>query len=83
MAGSFAAFFLSVTAMLRKPVPLFILGCALAPLFYVFNFVNVSDYRHYGFILVSVIFALWIAAAYPASQGSKWPAWTRRAGRAL
>jgi hypothetical protein len=79
MFGSFAALFLSVAAILRKPMPLMILGCALAPLFYIFNFVNIGDYRHYGFILISVIFALWIAESYPGLQDSKASLWFRRA----
>ena len=79
MVGSFAAFFLAAGAVLRKPRPLIILGCALAPLFYIFNFVNVGDYRHYGFILISVIFTLWIAEVYPGPQSTRAFAWCRRA----
>jgi hypothetical protein len=55
------------------------LGLRLAPLFYIFNFVNVGDYRHYGFILISVIFVLWVGEVYPGPQGSKAFLWYRRA----
>ena len=79
MLGSFAAFFLSWIALLRKPVPLVILGCALAPLFYIFNFVDVGDYRHYGFILISILFTLWIAESYREPQGTAPAVWPRRA----
>jgi hypothetical protein len=80
MFGSFTALFLSGAAILRKPAPLMVLGCALAPLFYIFNFVNVGDYRHYGFILISVIFVLWIAESYPGPQAPKKASpWPRRA----
>ncbi len=77
--GSFVALFLSGVAILRKPAALLILGCALAPLFYLFNFVNVGDYRHYGFILVSVVFTLWIAEAYPVSRVAWTADWLRMA----
>ncbi len=80
MIGSFTALIFSIVALLRKPALLLILGCALAPLFYVFNFVNVGDYRHYGFILIGIVFMLWIAAAYPdESRGSKGFSWCRKA----
>jgi len=79
MVGSFAAFFLSWIALWRKPLPLVILVCALAPVFYIFNFVDVGDYRHYGFILISILFTFWIADSYPTPQGEEHSVWPRRA----
>jgi hypothetical protein len=48
---------------IRKNVSaLLILGSSLAYLAFVFTFLHRGDYRHHGFILLSLIFTLWIAA---------------------
>jgi hypothetical protein len=47
--------------LVRRPAPAFILGVSLAYLFTIFTCFHGGDYRNHGFILISVLFALWIA----------------------
>jgi hypothetical protein len=65
-------------SLMQTPVQALILGASLGNLFMIFMFLHRGDYRHHGFILMSVFFALWIsgtgfgsavAAARPESLG--------------
>jgi len=54
-----------------------ILGSSLGYLFFVFLFLHRGDYRHHGFILLSLVFALWVSQKFSASKEdqrtvSKW-----------
>jgi hypothetical protein len=69
------------TSLIRKPVPAFILGVSLVYLFTIFTCLHGGDYRNHGFILISVLFALWIAKDSAEDTGEermsrKWPAQT-------
>ena len=67
-----------VFVSMRKNLPsVLILGSSLSYLIFVFTFLHKGDYRHHGFILLSVIFTLWITAEPPAAEraGRTLPGW--------
>lgn len=55
---------LSLMALIGKPIPLIVLGFSLAELLVIFCFFQSGEYRHHGFIFISVIFTFWIAEAH-------------------
>jgi hypothetical protein len=55
----------------RKPLAAFILGVSLLYLFTIFTCLHGGDYRNHGFILISVLFALWIARDPADNPGEK------------
>jgi len=59
--GGLTIFILSFSAIRRNRPALIILTMSLCYLLAVFTFLNPGDYRHHGFLLLSVIFVLWIA----------------------
>ena len=63
LAGSF--FYL-----LRKPTLIFLMTAAYSGLFYIFLFKspNVLYLRHYGFLMIFLLFLLWIRDEYPAYE---------------
>jgi len=59
--GGGAIFMLVFVAIRKNIASLLILVSSLGYLFTVFAFLHKGDYRHHGFILLSVIFVLWIS----------------------
>ncbi|HNX69160.1 MAG TPA: hypothetical protein PLL75_02185 [Candidatus Omnitrophota bacterium] len=55
--------------------PLLILVISLAYLAFGFLFVQGGNYRHHGFILISLLFALWISQNYPEKDGARFAFW--------
>lgn len=53
---------LAFMSFLGKPLPAMILGFSLGNLLLVFTFLHAGDYRHHGFIFISVLFSFWIAS---------------------
>ncbi|MDD5245660.1 MAG: hypothetical protein PHU49_16750, partial [Syntrophorhabdaceae bacterium] len=56
-------------SFLGRPLCFLILAISLTSLFGAFLFVQAGDYRHHGFILISIVFVLWIAQDYPQELG--------------
>jgi len=73
IAGSYVLI-ATFVSLIRRRIPALILGVSLAYLFTVFTFFHGGDYRNHGFILLSVLFALWIArdsaGEAPAAPGT-------------
>ena len=68
-----------VFASIKKDFPsVLILGSSLSYLIFVFTFFHRGDYRHHGFILLSVIFTLWTTPKKPSAMeqaGRILPGW--------
>jgi hypothetical protein len=60
--GGVLVLILVFIAIRKNLSAILILGSALSYLFSVFSFLHRGDYRHHGFILLSVIFVLWITS---------------------
>lgn len=86
LISGIATIFLAFIALLSKRIPMIILGSGLGFLFIVFAFFQGGDYRNHGFILISIVFALWIARAFYKEEESrliseKWQKFSQQANR--
>lgn len=78
---------LVVLTLWRKRRLLYLLGAMFAVLFYlmIFKWSVPDGYRHFGLLLISVIFILWIEPSEPGSldlRKKKWMTWIMNAGLA-
>jgi hypothetical protein len=60
--GGVLVLFLVFVSIRKSPSAALVLGSSLGYLFSVFAFLHRGDYRHHGFILLSIIFVLWITS---------------------
>lgn len=49
----------------RRPQLIFVLFLAYAEFFYIYTHIQAGDLRHFGFILITLVFTLWIEKTYP------------------
>ena len=65
VSGGFLIVILVFISLIQTPMAALILGTSLGNLLFIFMFIQPGDYRHHGFIFISVLFALWISGTYP------------------
>ena len=60
-----ASFVAAGVALLRKRDALLILCSSWAALFFIYTFVYIGDLRHFGLLLMTLLFAMWIGKPQP------------------
>ena len=61
----FAAFISATVALRHKREALLILWLSWAALFFIYTFVYLGDLRHFGLLLMTLVFALWVGRPAP------------------
>jgi hypothetical protein len=63
-AVAILTFIFAFLSFIKKPAILLILALSYCELMYVFLFKHVGDLRHYGFLLITLLFAFWVSGQY-------------------